>query len=1060
MLWIVGAVHFIADGVKWAAHTIKKASQFTFEDAEQGALYAISFVVEMWRYIVLFIISVLLIVATCTRAKAQTFTFECLCDVYLSSADSNCDICSATLQNRLFSGMLIRKSGTAYKWIDAPYIVKASGNTLTFQELIFPNPETVSIGLTGTGYANIAAFMAAVECPCGGGGSGTLSNVKTLLNGPKADSALVSVTINGDTLKFVKKPVGDGNGIYGGSGTVPVNTLATYATRGLQLRFEDEYLEVYGSEPVNFVGFSDTTGNMLGLFYYEEFGNRGIIGRLSSGNYSGQLAMDNGINELLAASSSPNRYSRIVQRATASNYYTEINQGLGESFLRVDTFGIKFNRALMPNNQAGTLGQVLTSRGALTYPQWTNTLSLNTKNIYNTSDTLESQRFVYIPNSGLLNFQTVKNGLGGLQINTDAPGSAFGFFLDAGDPGNGYNGDYELQLSTEFGYLLSNESGSIHQLVGKDFFTYLAPDVNARWRIDVQGAYPSFLLYEDEIGHGHFQVKTEDPDYDWEGDMSIEMGASGIELKSENAYIDIERYQARLSGSAGGVSATLNVGGNGFTFTGVNAPWYVNGVVGSSGQVLTSQGAGNNPQWTTVSGGGGATDLSYTGSSSPVTLNSSTGTDVTISAGGIITLSATSSALTITATEVDGLATNEGALSVGAGGANTSLIQSNTSGSTAVTLSGGTGVTITEIGSTITIAATGSGGGGSIRSGRNGLVKVDTFLEQGGTFIQNTTLDQNGFKVDYKDGVFTHNRYNTAFTSNFAAFEVQGIGKLPDVVGTTEDAVMTLRSNNVGVSPYLNSLAFGNFDIDGEGSWIQSRRYDNHPTRYPLKVQPRGGKFSVGRINGLDAHATISAVGLTGSAVSGSVMHLENIEGSGNVKMSMGPGTDSYDAGIGYFDSPNATRVYNINTASGSTVRFAVGGEDQDEVVITNSGSYGRMAINPPLPASNADIESTLQVFGSIAGAALETFGTPAMDERKFFITYSGTGNVTWDLGDPADCYGRIFWHQNRSTAGIITYTANVRKAAGASFTTLLPGENAMFTSDGNEFYGFKITSN
>ncbi len=56
---------------------------------------------------------------------------------------------------------------------------------------------------------------------------------------------------------------------------------------------------------------------------------------------------------------------------------------------------------------------------------------------------------------------------------------------------------------------------------------------------------------------------------------------------------------------------------------------------------------------------GGATDLSFSGASSPVTLNSSTGTDVTFTAGGINTFSATGSDLTITATEVDGSVTNE-----------------------------------------------------------------------------------------------------------------------------------------------------------------------------------------------------------------------------------------------------------------------------------------------------------------------------------------------------------------------------------------------------------------
>ena len=59
------------------------------------------------------------------------------------------------------------------------------------------------------------------------------------------------------------------------------------------------------------------------------------------------------------------------------------------------------------------------------------------------------------------------------------------------------------------------------------------------------------------------------------------------------------------------------------------------------------------------------------------------------------------------ATVADGSASNEGALTVVAGGANDSQIHSNTSGSTDVTISGGTGISVTESGSTITIATTG-----------------------------------------------------------------------------------------------------------------------------------------------------------------------------------------------------------------------------------------------------------------------------------------------------------------------------------------------------------------
>lgn len=60
---------------------------------------------------------------------------------------------------------------------------------------------------------------------------------------------------------------------------------------------------------------------------------------------------------------------------------------------------------------------------------------------------------------------------------------------------------------------------------------------------------------------------------------------------------------------------------------------------------------------------------------------------------------------TVITTEVDGSITNEGDLTVVAGGANTSEINSNTSGSSNVVISGGTGITVTESGQTITIAS-------------------------------------------------------------------------------------------------------------------------------------------------------------------------------------------------------------------------------------------------------------------------------------------------------------------------------------------------------------------
>lgn len=98
-------------------------------------------------------------------------------------------------------------------------------------------------------------------------------------------------------------------------------------------------------------------------------------------------------------------------------------------------------------------------------------------------------------------------------------------------------------------------------------------------------------------------------------------------------------------------------------------------------------------------------NLTFTGSTSPFTLDISNGTDVTFTAGSGITLTGSSTNLSFAA--VDASITNEGLLSVGAGGTNTSTILSNTSTSNTITISGtdgSIGVTESTGTNTITIA--------------------------------------------------------------------------------------------------------------------------------------------------------------------------------------------------------------------------------------------------------------------------------------------------------------------------------------------------------------------
>jgi hypothetical protein len=87
--------------------------------------------------------------------------------------------------------------------------------------------------------------------------------------------------------------------------------------------------------------------------------------------------------------------------------------------------------------------------------------------------------------------------------------------------------------------------------------------------------------------------------------------------------------------------------------------------------------------------------------------------------------------------DADASVSNEGSLTVGAGTASTSVISSNTSGSTDVTLTAGSNITLSEAGNNITIAA--SGGGSSLWS--EGATAGEIYYNSGNVGIGLTDPD-------------------------------------------------------------------------------------------------------------------------------------------------------------------------------------------------------------------------------------------------------------------------------------------------------------------------------
>lgn len=161
---------------------------------------------------------------------------------------------------------------------------------------------------------------------------------------------------------------------------------------------------------------------------------------------------------------------------------------------------------------------------------------------------------------------------------------------------------------------------------------------------------------------------------------------------------------------------------------------------------------------------------------------------------------------------------NEGSLTVGAGTATTSVISSNTTGSTPVTLTAGTNITLTETGNNITIDASGTtytaGSGISIAS--NVITATDPGLTNEGsltvgagtatTSIINSNTSGStgvtltagtGLSITESGNIITLATTETAlpvYLTNAAAVAALGVGKRYRVgLGSTEDSVGTVK---------------------------------------------------------------------------------------------------------------------------------------------------------------------------------------------------------------------------------------------------------------------------
>lgn len=154
----------------------------------------------------------------------------------------------------------------------------------------------------------------------------------------------------------------------------------------------------------------------------------------------------------------------------------------------------------------------------------------------------------------------------------------------------------------------------------------------------------------------------------------------------------------------------------------------------------------------------------------------------------------------------DASATNEGSLSVGAGGANNSQIVSNTSGSTPVTIAGVNGILVTEAGSTISIAPPIGTDRQTLRYNGSGVLLADSEIQNNGSEVGINIAPVTGTEL-----------YVNGFTRVDGTISSVGTGT---ATGTTASPTVRLINTTAttGDTWYLHSANNGEFQLHGGNS--------------------------------------------------------------------------------------------------------------------------------------------------------------------------------------------------------------------------------------------------
>jgi len=360
---------------------------------------------------------------------------------------------------------------------------------------------------------------------------------------------------------------------------------------------------------------------------------------------------------------------------------------------------------------------------------------------------------------------------------------------------------------------------------------------------------------------------------------------------------------------------------------------------------------------------------------------------VSLTGAGITAVTGTYPNFTITSTEVDGSVSNEGSLTVGAGSGTTSIINSNTSGSTGVTLTAGTGLDISESGNVITLSSSLTG----LPSGTDG----QTLRNSSGTWISNSFLLNTGSNI--------------------------GIGRTPGKVLDVQGQIRAIGSGSLFSNSTSPTLLLENSSSPNGKQWYM---HSDNSGYFNISESALGGSgINFWRIEPVNGNASFGDAGFVKKV---------NIEGTARLLDLTG---DTPTRGVGAdADGDLCEIIFGTGlTLSGDTLKATGGGGGDPS--ITNEGILG--------VGAGSGTSSTLVSNTSTANAVtINAAGILAITES----TSSNGGSITLTATEVDGSTTNELQTVN-NTSDATSHTVTLSNTGGS--IQLVEGANVTLTTTG-----------